>query len=124
MAASRTDIEHEVERQAGVHAAIEERGEALIITGLVDTQGEHDAVLDVVSALAPEKQIVDNIDVVSLLPEEVAGLSLSEAEAGHFMAATPETSDDEGLEPGDFTDQETLSNPLGRGWPQWRRRGR
>jgi osmotically-inducible protein OsmY len=117
MSASTAEIERALERVAGVHAAVEERGEDLVVSGLVGTRGEHEAALDIVASLAPEKRIVDNIDIVEVMPEEIDGLSLSEAAAGGFPTATPNTSDDESLEPGDFTDQDILTNAIGAAGP-------
>jgi osmotically-inducible protein OsmY len=117
MSETSSRIEREIEQQAGVHVAVDERGDELVVTGLVDTQGEREAALDVARALAPGKRIVDDLEVAGLLPEDISGLSLSEVAVGDFQPATQGTSDDESIEPGDFTDQEILTNPLGAAGP-------
>ena len=106
------DIRYVLEHEFGLIAALDERDGELVVSGMVDTQGEHDAVLEVVSSLAPDKRVVDDLEILGVLPEEIDGLSLSEAAVGDFPAATPETEDDESLEPGDFTDQDILKDPL------------
>jgi osmotically-inducible protein OsmY len=110
-------IERELERQAGVAAAVQERGGEIVISGLVSTEGERQAAIEIAASLAPGKQIVDDLEVSGVLPEEIDGLQLSEAAVGDFPAATPETEDDESLEPGDFTDQDLLHNPAGAAGP-------
>jgi osmotically-inducible protein OsmY len=116
MAVDIARIERELERQAGVHAALLERDNELVISGLVDTDREREAALDIVASLVPNKVIVDDLEVVAVLPEQIGDLSLSEAALGDFGAATPDTSD-ESLEPGDFTDQDILKNPAGASGP-------
>jgi hypothetical protein len=112
MNASIEDIRFVLENEFGLIAALDERDGDLVVSGMVDTQGEHDAILEVVTSLAPGKQVVDDLEIMAVLPEEVSGLNLSEAAVGDFPAATPDTEDDESLEPGDFTDQEILKDPL------------
>jgi osmotically-inducible protein OsmY len=111
------EIELELEKQADIHATIEVKGDVLVITGLIASEEERQAALEIVTELAPEKEIEDNLDLLTVLPEEIEGLSLSEAEAGDFPTATPNTEDNEALEPGDFTDQKILENPGGAAGP-------
>ncbi|MPZ50485.1 MAG: BON domain-containing protein [Dehalococcoidia bacterium] len=117
MSVSPAEIEKALEDEIGISAAIEDLGSELGVTGMVGTEGERQAALDIVSALAPEKRIIDNLEIVNVLPEDLDGMSLSEAAVAGFPGAMPETSDDESLEPGDFTDQEILENPLGASGP-------
>jgi osmotically-inducible protein OsmY len=114
---STTEIERALEAVADIHAAVEERADVLVLTGLIGSEGERQAALDIVTALAPEKQIEDNLELAAVLPEEIDGMSLSEAAVGDWRAATPETQDNESLEPGDFTDQQILENPYGASGP-------
>jgi hypothetical protein len=106
------DIRFALEHEFALIAAIEERDGDLVVSGMVDSQGEHDAILEVVTSLAPDRRIVDDLEMLSVLPEELNDLSLSEAAVGDFRGAAPETEDNESLEPGDFTDQDVLKDPL------------
>lgn len=110
-------IERAIEQRAGISTAVEERGNEIVLSGFVQSEGERQAAIDIASELAPDKEIVDDLEVSPVLPEEIAGLALSEAAVGDFPAATPETEDDESLEAGDFTDQELLRNPEGGAGP-------
>jgi hypothetical protein len=83
----------------------------------VQSENERQAAIDIVTAIAPDRRIEDNLEIMSVLPEAIGDLTLSEAAVGDFTAATPETSDTESLEPGDFTDQEILTNPFGAAGP-------
>jgi osmotically-inducible protein OsmY len=106
------DIRLVLEQEFGLVAALEERDGDLVVSGMVDTQGEHDAVLDIVTSMAPDMQVVDDLEVLTVLPEEIGGLQLAEVAVGDFPGAEPGTEDDEALEPGDFTDQQILDDPL------------
>jgi osmotically-inducible protein OsmY len=110
-------IERELERQAGVRAAVEEREGAIVISGSVLSEGERQAALDIASTLVPDKQIVDDLAIDSVLPAEIDSLQLSEGPTGGLPSAEPNTEDDESLEAGDFTDQEILHNPEGGAGP-------
>src|SRR5688572_6409615 len=99
-------IERELESRAGVNAAVEERESTLILTGMIQSEEERQAALDIVTNLAPDKDVEDNLEVLAVLPEQLGDFRLSEVDAGGFPGAGPQTGDDEALEPGDFTDQE------------------
>ena len=114
MRATAAEIERVLE-EIGVVAAVRDLGEELEVAGMVITEGEHRAALEVIAEMAPDKRLIDELEVVDVLPEQIGDLSLSEAAVGDFPAATPQTMDDEALEPGDFTDQEILENPYGAG---------
>jgi hyperosmotically inducible protein len=114
---TRSDIEREIEKEAGVYAVVQERDGDLVITAEVESEGEKEAAIDVATEMAPDKRIVDDIEIVAVLPETVEGMHLSEAAVGDFPGATPGTTDDESLEPGDFADQDILTNPMGASGP-------
>jgi len=97
--------------------AVELTGKTVVLSGMVSSENERQAVHDVVLSLAPEHRIVDNLDILEVLPESLGGASLSEASVGDFRGATPDTSDNEAIEPGDFTDQPILENPEGVAGP-------
>ncbi len=106
-------IEEAVEREAGLHVVVEEDESTLVLTGMVESEEERQAVLDIAHAVAGGRFIDDNIEVSSILPEEVEGQRLSEVEVGGFRGAEPQTEAESSIEPGDFTDQEVLKDPLG-----------
>jgi hypothetical protein len=110
-------IEGEVAEQSGVSVVVERQGERLVVSGFVSSEGERRAVFDIISDLAPNDIVDDNLELNQVLPEEVDGMQLSEAEAGDFPGARTGTEDDEALEPGDFMDQEILENPLNAAGP-------
>lgn len=107
----RAEIERALHETAGVHAAVQvDRGQ-VVLSGIVRSEGQHQAALDVLRDLAPQADVIDDLVVEPVLPAEVGGLPVSEAEVEGFPGAEPETRDDERLEPGDFTDQDTLRDP-------------
>jgi osmotically-inducible protein OsmY len=110
-------IEREVAARAGLAVAVERDGDRLVVTGLVASEGERAAVFDVIEGVLPGVEVVDNLEVAEVLPERIEGMSLSEASAGDFAAATPFLEDNAALEPGDFSDQEILTNPRGAAGP-------
>jgi hypothetical protein len=117
MQVDRGEIEHAIREAVGVSAALEVRENEVVLTGMVSTERERDAVLEVTAELAPEADIIDELVVSGVLPDELAGLDLSEGDIGGFTGSTPGTSDAEALEPGDFSDQDILTNPMGGSGP-------
>lgn len=108
MEVDKATLEHALEQIAEVYASIEVQGNQLIVSGIVSTVEERQATLDVVHGLAPEAEVVDNLAVEGVLPEQVGDMELSEADLGGFAGATADTQDTESLEPGDFTDQDIM----------------
>jgi osmotically-inducible protein OsmY len=117
MAKASNDIENQLAQQAGVYAAVEETATVVVLSGLISTEEQRQAAMDIVSVMAPSKRIIDNLEVVDVMPETLGSLHLSTASAGAFQGATPGTSDSEALEPGDFSDQVILNNALGAAGP-------
>src|SRR5690242_15060686 len=105
-------IEREVEKQAGLPVFVEEDGPRLVITGIASSSEEKEAIMEVARAVAPDREIDDDIDLTEVMPDAVAGLSLSSEDIGG-LRGTDEGIDAEGesLEPGDFTDQPLLVDP-------------
>jgi hypothetical protein len=115
---STTELEETITREAGVYVAAQVSDDEIELTGMVTTEGEHQAAIEVAREFLGDRwQIVDNIEVSSVLPESLEGMELSTGDAGDFPSATPETEDDESLEPGDFMDQEILENAEGAAGP-------
>jgi osmotically-inducible protein OsmY len=117
MNVSTAELERLIAEEAGVHAAVELTGRTLTLTGMVTTEGEHQAALDVANEHMENETLVDNIEVTSVVPEEVDGLDLSLEDVGGFQGVVEGTEDDEALEPGDFTDQQILENAEGAAGP-------
>ena len=116
MNVSTAELERLITEEAGVHAAVELSGGTLTLTGMVTTEGEHQAALDVANEHLENETLVDNIEVTSVVPEEVDGLDLSLEDVGGFQGVA-EGTEDEALEPGDFTDQQILENAEGAAGP-------
>ena len=104
-------LEHAIEEIVDVNAALEVDQDRLVVTGIVNTPEERDAVLDVLGQLEPEVEVIDNLAVGGAMPEEIGNLSLSETEAAGFMGAESGLKDPENVEPGDFTDQRIIEDP-------------
>jgi osmotically-inducible protein OsmY len=117
MAGTTSDIEHQLAQQAGVYAAVEETATEVVLSGLISSEEQRQAAMDIVFAIRPGKRITDNLEVVDVLPEHLGGWHISTASQGGFQGATPATSDSEALEPGDFSDQAILNNALGAAGP-------
>ena len=104
-------IERRLEEAIGLPLTVEEDLGRLVLTGIVGSEGEHQAALDIVETLAEGRAVDDGIAVGDALPEEAGGRALDEAEVAGFAGSTAELEDPEGLESGDFTDQVALSYP-------------
>lgn len=117
MAGTSNDIEDQLAQQAGVYAAVEETATEVVLSGLISSEEQRQAAMDIVSAITPGKRIIDNLEVVDVLPEALGSLHVSTASEGGFRSATSGTSDSEALEPGDFSDQIILNNALGAAGP-------
>lgn len=112
------DLEARIEAESGINTIVEQDGDNLVLSGLVGTENERQAVLEVARSLVDdESHLVDNLDVTMVLPEVLDGMEVSTADAGDFPTAEPDTEDEEAIEPGDFTDQEILSNAGGAAGP-------
>lgn len=105
------DIEKRIADVAGVYVAVEESDGAIILSGIVGTDGERQAAIDIATELAPRKRIEDNMEAQDVLPREVDGLTLSETGMGAFTGATRGLSQRGGLEAGDFTGQSLMTDP-------------
>jgi len=104
------EIEEQLELQAGLSLVVEQNGHRLIVSGRVDTPGEHDAALDIVAALADGRTVDDNIELDENLPDyvgETAALPI--VDISDYMPMTESTVGE--IDP-DFTDQQLLSDPV------------
>ncbi len=104
MAGTSNDIEQQLAEQAGVYAAVEETATAIVLSGLIGSEEQRQAAMDIVSAIAPSKRIVDNLE-------------LMDVPSGALGSETTEASKNQTLEPGDFGDQVIVSTTLGAEGP-------
>lgn len=97
---------------AGLDLIVEHDEERLLISGIVSTEAERAAALDIANDVAGDAITVDDsIEVSGAVPAEAGGIDLSESEVAGFTGATPGLDDPESAMPGDFTDQETIVSP-------------
>ena len=111
------ELETILAQRAGVQAAIQIDGDSLIVSGMATTTGEKQAAMDLLQAFAPEKSVIDDLEVLEVMPAELDGMQISEMESEGLTGATPGTMDEEALEPGDFTDQHLLRDPTAASGP-------
>jgi hypothetical protein len=57
----RAELEHALVEAADVYAAIAVRQDEIVLTGMVSTPGEHQTAIDILRAMAPEAEVVDNL---------------------------------------------------------------
>ena len=100
---------------AGFDLIVEHDEQRLVISGMVETEGERDAALDIANAVLAntrpsDLRVDDNIEVTGAMPDEAGGADVSESDIAGFRGATPGLEDDESTEPGDFTDQPWISS--------------
>ena len=117
MAEEGRNLEHELAQQAGVYAAVEETATEVVLSGLINSEEQRQAAIDIVSALAPLKRIVDNLEVVDIMPEAFGSTTVSNGPAGSFDGDTSEADESESLEAGDFSDQVIRHDTMGAAGP-------
>jgi osmotically-inducible protein OsmY len=112
------DLEARIEAESGINTIVEQDGENLVLSGMVETEGEHQAVLDVARSLVDdESHLVDNIEVTTVLADVLDGMEIESSIGADMATSTPDTEDYESLEPGDFMDQAILGNAKGAAGP-------
>lgn len=118
MSAVTERIEHELARVAEVYAAVEEQGDAVVISGIIESEEQRLAAFDIVHSLAPNKRIIDDLEIDGALPDVIQDSHIVSATIGAApIADTGAEEPTDALEPGDFTDQRILENPLGASGP-------
>jgi osmotically-inducible protein OsmY len=110
-------IEDELARQAEIYAAVEERGSQVVLSGIIENEGLRQAAFDIVRVIAPDKRIIDNLEIDAIMPGQVDGLDIAESVTGGSPEGTDGTSDTEAIEAVDFTDQVILNDPDGAAGP-------
>ena len=98
------EVERRLQEDAELFIAVSEDEGRLILTGLLSTEREREVALEVVRDVAPNIEVDDNLEIGGVLPgglgtlgRPAAAIELPQTEAGERT-----------LEPGDFTDQETI----------------
>jgi osmotically-inducible protein OsmY len=118
MSAVTQRIEHELASQADVYAAVEEQDDALVITGIIESEEQRLVAFDIVQMIAPDKRIIDDLELDASLPDVIEDGHVISATIGDApIADTGATEPTDALEPGDFTDQRILENPYGASGP-------
>src|SRR6185295_2621394 len=82
----RSDIESLL-AQAGFPLVVEQDGNTIVLSGMVENEEERAAALEVAWANWDARLVEDNIEVAGLLSATTAGYQLSESEAGGFDGA-------------------------------------
>lgn len=109
----RSSLSERLERElgdAGIFVAVEDSEGTIVLSGLVESTEEREAARDIVTAAVGggRRVDVDNVQVSGVLPADSSLGALSEAEIAGFDGAEPGLEDPEEMDPGDFTDQETM----------------
>lgn len=118
MSAVTERIEHELARQADVYAAVQEQGDAVVLSGIIESEEQRLAAFDIVHMLAPEKKIIDDLEIEGSLPEHIEGGHVLSGTIGDApIADTGAIEPSDALEPGDFTDQPIMANAFGASGP-------
>jgi osmotically-inducible protein OsmY len=105
-------VEREIETRAGVSVIVEESGDALIISGRVDTAEAKLAASDVAAEVAPSKRIDNDLEVEGVLPVEVSEFHHGVASAAPAPESVAEIGQMGSEVDADFTDQEVSTTSL------------
>jgi osmotically-inducible protein OsmY len=106
------EIERRLERDAGLAVAVEEDGGRLVLTGLIDSDELRRAAFDIVAEVAPDREIVDNLEIMDVLAGRVDGAALAaDPEPDSEVNAQPGF-EEVSLEAGDFERQRITDDPL------------
>ncbi|MEA2640082.1 MAG: hypothetical protein QOF51_1476, partial [Chloroflexota bacterium] len=109
-------IERETVRQAEQSVAIEEDGNALRVVGLVDSPEAVQAVLDVVRSVAPNMQIVNDLEVMQNVVETNDPADLfAEPPSVDREDSISDTAIPEDIE--DYADSGILTDPIAAAGP-------
>lgn len=101
-------IERAMSEVAGLAIAVEDDDGRLVLSGMVSTENEHQAALDIARDLAQGRDVDDGIEVDGAMPARIGRANVSETEVGMFEGATPGLESDEALSAVDFTDEKTV----------------
>lgn len=95
-----TDLEHLLSERTGVSAAIRIDAGELTVAGIVTTEGEKQAALDLLATNAPDLKLIDELEVVGEIPGALSGrVGAGTLEAGDFTTERePEEAPEEVVE--------------------------
>lgn len=97
---------------AGLDLIVEHDERTLTISGVVASEAERDAAMDLASAVVGDQMRLDqSIDVSAAMPAVMDRFEFSETEVAGFRGATAGLEEHEAAEAGDFTDQDDLDAP-------------
>jgi osmotically-inducible protein OsmY len=96
MSATTDAIARAIEETAGLILAVREDEAGVVLSGIVDTEAERDAALDIAREMSDGAAIVDAMEILGDLPDDIG-----EDEDSDVVS-------DDSLEPGDFTDQRIM----------------
>ncbi|MDA1062323.1 MAG: BON domain-containing protein [Chloroflexi bacterium] len=97
-------IERRLAARAGIYVAVEEDEGALVLSGIIGSEEERQAALDIVAELVGDRTVIDNMDMDSELPAELEQAATSERDE-HGLPRIQHATGGVSLEPGDFTTQ-------------------
>jgi osmotically-inducible protein OsmY len=103
-------IERRLEQVIGAHIAVEEDEGALVVSGMVSSEAERQAIFDIIEEVAPGRRVEDNLEILETMPGTVGHAHLADAEVGSLPGSDEGLEENEALEPGDFTDREALGS--------------
>jgi osmotically-inducible protein OsmY len=96
--------------EAGLQVSVEASEDALVVSGLVETEEARQAVLDLVASWAPDARIDDGLEVESVLPADIDRFASAEPSTEPPQSRRDIRAQGEELDP-DFTDQVLLRDP-------------
>lgn len=100
-----------VERELNLPLLVEPDHGRLVISGAVGSEELVGAIMDIARHVAGDTPLDTNIDVVMLQAGEQGEFDLSEGDVGNWRGGSAGYDEDDEIEPGDFTDQEGITDP-------------
>jgi osmotically-inducible protein OsmY len=95
---------------AGLDLLVEHDEERILVSGIVMTEEQRAAAIDIATTdVGSELAVDDSIEVSGAVPDDLGDLDLSETDVAGFRGSTPGLEDSESAHAGDFTDQDTVS---------------
>lgn len=107
-----SEIERRIAELAEVYVAVEEEEGAIILSGMVGSEAEAQAAIDIASQMAPGRRIENNMVSSVTLPRELGALSVAEGDVGAFAGSAAGLSVRGGIDAGDFSDQQLMTDTL------------
>lgn len=99
--------------EIGLSVWTEEAAGRLVLHGSVSSERARLAAYEVASSMAAGREVGDDLVIDASLPVEVSAGALADAAEGSFgEEAVSDLEPEESLEAGDFTDQETFTDPM------------